>query len=156
MNTERAEKILTLQLDWVRTADSKVPPLFAIDISMLGLLAALVKLLPAWTIPAAVACSIAAIPLLLSLVFLALAMFPRLDGPKESNVFFGGIAKQSEKSFKANFFKASDSDIQDDLLGQAYRNAEIASKKYSNIKLAFILTFCSALPWIAAVYLLYI
>lgn len=156
MNTERAEKILMLQLDWVRTADSKVPPLFAIDIAMLGLLAALVKLLPAWTIPGAVACSVAAISLLLSLFFLALAMFPRLNGPKESNVFFGGIAKQSEKNFKENFLNASDSGIKDDLLGQAYRNAEIASMKYSNVKIAFVFTFCSILPWVAAIYFLYL
>ena len=156
MNTERAEKILAFQLDWVRAADSKVPPLFAIDIAMLGFLAALVKLFPAWTISAAVACSIAAIPLFFSLVCLALAMFPRLDGPKESNVFFGGIAKQSEKSFKASFFSATDPEIQDDLLSQVHRNAEIAAKKYSCIKLAFIFTFCSVLPWIFSVYLLYV
>lgn len=156
MNTERAEKILMLQLDWVRTADSKVPPLFAIDIAMLGLLAALVKLLPAWTIPGAVACSVAAISLLLSLFFLALAMFPRLNGPKESNVFFGGIAKQSEKNFKENFLNASDSGIKDDLLGQAYRNAEIANMKYSNVKIAFVFAFCSILPWVAAIYFLYL
>lgn len=156
MNTERAEKILALQLDWVRTADSKVPPLFAINVAMLGFLAALIKVLPAWTIPAAVACSISAIPILLSLGFLALAMFPRLDGPKESNVFFAGISKQSETKFKEKFFKASDSEVQDDLLGQAYRNAEIAGKKYANVKLAFIFTFSSVLPWVFAVYFLYV
>lgn len=155
MNTERAEKILTLQLDWVRTADSKVPPLFAIDIAMLGFLAGLVKVFSAWTIPAAITCSIAAISISLSLFFLAFAMFPRLGGPRESNVFFGGIAKQSENNFKANFVQASDSEIQDDFLSQAYRNAEIASKKYSNVKLAFIFNFFGVLPWISAVYLLY-
>ena len=156
MSAEREEKILALQLDWVRAADSKVPPLFAIDIAMLGFLAALIKLIPAWTISAAVVCSIAAIPLFLSLIFLAFAMFPRLDGPKESNVFFGGIAKQSEKRFKENFLSAADSEIQDDLLSQAHRNAEIAAKNYSNIKLAFIFTFSSILPWVFSVYLLYV
>ncbi|MBW9263725.1 MAG: hypothetical protein K1564_19360 [Candidatus Thiodiazotropha sp. (ex. Lucinisca nassula)] len=156
MSIERAEKVLTLQLEWVKTADSKVPPLFAIDIAMLGLLAALVKVLPSWTIPAAIACSIATIPLLLSLFSLALAMFPRLDGPKESKVFFGGITKQSEKNFKENFFSDDGSDYRDDILSQAYRNAEIASKKYSNIKFAFIFTFSSAIPWVIAVYLLYV
>lgn len=156
MNTERAEKTLALQLHWVQTADSKVPPLFAIDIAMLGLLAALIKQLPCWTIPAATACAIAIILLVLSLVFLALAMFPRLNGPKESNIFFGGIAKQTENNFKENFFSASDSEVQVDLLAQAYRNAEIAKKKYSNVKTAFIFTFCSVLPWIAAIYLLYL
>lgn len=156
MSTVRAEKILQLQLDWVRAADSKVPPLFAINIAMLGLMAALVKSLPAWTISVAIPCSIAAILIFFSLFFLAFAVFPRLDGPKESNVFFKGIVKQSEKTFKANFSSATDLDIQDDLLNQAYRNAEIADKKYSNIKLAFICTFCSIPLWIFSVFLLYI
>lgn len=156
MNIERYEKILSLQLEWVKTADSKVTPLFAINIAMLGLLSALVKVLPAWTIAAAVSISIAVILLALSMLFLALAMFPRLNGPKESNVFFGGIAKQSEEKFKLNILSDDETEYQNDILSQAYRNAEIASAKYSNIKSAFVFTFASTVPWLAAVYILYI
>lgn len=156
MNIERAEKILQLQLDWVRAADSKVPPLFAINIAMLGLMAALIKSLPIWTISVAIPSSIAAMLLFFSLFFLALAVFPRLDGPKESNIFFKGIVKQSETTFKTNLASATDSIIQDDLLNQAYRNAEIADKKYSNIRLAFIFTFCSIPFWVFSIFFLYI
>lgn len=71
MGIERSEKILKLQLEWVKTADSKVPPLFAINLAMLGLLAPLLKMLLAWTIAAAIFSTIAVILLSLSMIFLA-------------------------------------------------------------------------------------
>ncbi len=156
MKIERSEKILSFQLEWVKTADSKILPLFGVNLAMIGLLATLVKLLPSWTIAAGIFSSIAAILLVLSMLFLVLAMFPRLDGPKESNIFFGGIAKQSEEKYKSNMSSIDDAEYQNDILSQAYRNAEIANSKYSKLKLAFIFTFSSTLPWLAAVYVLYI
>lgn len=156
MGIERSEKILKLQLEWVKTADSKVPPLFAINLAMLGLLAPLLKMLLAWTIAAAIFSTIAVILLSLSMIFLALAIFPRLDGPKDSNVFFAGIAKQSEEKYKLNTLSADEKEYENDILSQAYRNAEIANSKYFNLKLSFLFTFASILPWLAAVYFLYI
>lgn len=156
MGIERSEKILSLQLEWVKTADSKVSPLFAINIAMLGLLAPLLKMLAAWTIAAAIFSTIAVILLALSMLFLALAIFPQLDGPKESNVFFAGIAKQSEEKYKINTLSADEKEYENDILSQAYRNAEIANSKYLNLKLSFLFTFASILPWLAAVYFLYI
>ena len=156
MEIERSEKVLNLQLEWVKTADSKVAPLFALNIAMLGLLAALVKLLPAWTIATAIFSSITVILLAMSMLFLVLTMFPRLIGPKESNIFFGGIAKQSEEKYLLDMSSISDTEYQKDILSQVYRNAEIANSKYANLKLAFIFTFASTIPWLAAVYVLYI
>lgn len=156
MGIERSEKILKLQLEWVKTADSKVPPLFAINLAMLGLLAPLLKILLAWTIAAAIFSTIAVILLSLSMIFLALAIFPRLDGPKDSNVFFAGIAKQSEEKYKLNTLTTDEKEYENDILSQAYRNAEIANSKYFNLKLSFLFTFASILPWLAAVYFLYI
>ena len=92
MDINRSEKVLSLQLEWVKTADSKVAPLFAINAAMLGLLVALIKLLPAWTIATAIFSSITVILLAVVILFLALTMFPRLIGPKESNIFFDVIS----------------------------------------------------------------
>lgn len=156
MEIERTEKILNLQLEWVKAADAKVAPLFAINIAMLGLLAVLIKLLSSWTIAAAIFSSITTILLVLSMIFLALAMFPRLGGPKESNIFFGGIVKQAEEKYKISVASINDIEYQNDILSQVYRNAEIANTKYANLKLAFISTFASTLPWLIAVYILYI
>ena len=156
MEIERLERILSLQLEWVKTADSKVTPLFAINIVMLGLLATLIKVLEEWTIPGAIFSSIAVVSLSLSMLFLALTMFPRLDGPKESNIFFGGIAQQEEKKFISDMLLGDKVKYKNDILSQAYRNAEIAKIKYSNLKLAFIFTFASTIPWLAAIYILYL
>lgn len=155
MEIDRFEKILSLQLEWVRAADSKVAPLFAINIAMLGLLTALIKLLPVWTIAAAVLSSITTILLVMSMFFLALTMFPRLIGPKDSNIFFGGISKQSEEKYLLDISSISDDEFQKDILRQVYRNAEIANAKYANLRLAFIFTFVSTIPWLIAVYVLY-
>ena len=156
MEIERAERVLFLQLEWIKTADSKVPPLFAINIAMLGIMAALIKTITTWTIATAIASSISTLLLLLSMSSLALCMFPRLDGPKGSSIFFGGIAKQVEVKFKEGFSSQSDANYLDDTLSQAYKNAVIASEKYWFVKLAFIFTFSSIPVWIISVYLLYI
>lgn len=156
MPTERAEKILSLQLEWVKAADSKVPPLFAINIAMLGVMAALIKLIKSWTIPTAIVTAICTITLLLSVGCLVLTMFPRLGGPKGSNIFFGGISKKAEDKFITEVTNLSDSEYQNEVLIQAYRNAEIAVVKYEFIKLAFIFTFAGAPIWLFSIYLLYV
>ncbi len=156
METDRSEKILSLQLEWVRTADSKVTPLFAINIAMLGFLAALIKSLPAWTISPAIFSSITVILLVVSMLFLALTMFPRLIGPKDSSISFGGISKQSEDKYLSEMSSMTDDEFQKDILRQVYRNAEIANSKYANLRLAFIFTFVSIIPWLGSVYALYV
>ena len=40
---DRIESNLQRQSVWIKTADSKVPPLYAINVAMLGLLATLIK-----------------------------------------------------------------------------------------------------------------
>ena len=156
MDINRSEKVLSLQLEWVKTADSKVAPLFAINAAMLGLLVALIKLLPAWTIATAIFSSITVILLAVVILFLALTMFPRLIGPKESNIFFGGISKKSEERYLLDMSSISEAEFQEDILKQVYRNAEIANSKYAHLRLAFIFTFVSFIPWLAAIYVLYI
>lgn len=155
MTIERAEKVLSFQLEWIKTADAKVPPLFAINISMLGIMAALSKSLSTWSVFTAVVSSISSVALLLSMGCLALTMFPRLNGPKGSSIFFGGISKQAEVKFKESFNSQSDEAYLDDVLNQAYRNAEIATDKYGHIKLAFIFTFSSIPVWLISIYSLH-
>ncbi len=156
MNIEKSHHILALQLEWVRTADSKVPPIFAINLAMLGIVIALIKGLSSWTISQAVITSLCLIPLICSIVFLALSMFPRLKGPKGSNIYFGGITKKQEEKFIDDIINISDEDHKKDILSQAYRNAEIAEDKYRYLKLAFIATFISVPFWLFSIYLLYI
>ncbi len=156
MSIERAEKILLFQLEWVKTADAKVPPIFAINIAMLGVIIALMKTLSNWTIATAIFVALCLIPLVISMVFLVLAMFPRMSGPKGSNVFFGGITKKTEATYLKEMINLSDENYESDLLGQAYRNAEIAETKYFNVKYAFVSSFISVPFWFISIYFLYV
>ncbi|MGM1051828.1 MAG: Pycsar system effector family protein [Pseudomonadota bacterium] len=155
MPHERLFKILSLQLDWIRNADAKVSPIFAIDVAMLGVSAALAKTITSWTIWAAVAGAISSLLLLSSILMLAFVSFPRIEGPKGSNIFFGGIAQQDLTKFADNLANSTDEDSQRDFANQIHRNAEIASSKYSFLKLAFILMFLGMPVWLVSVFFLY-
>lgn len=150
------EKILLFQLEWIKNADSKVPALFAIDIAMIGLIVALIKSLPAWTIPTAIFAFLTLMPLVLSISFLAFSMFPRLSGPKRSIIYFGGITQRSAEGYLKEIRKLSEEKFETDLIRQAYRNAEIAESKFRFVKYSFIATFISVPFWGVSIYLLYI
>lgn len=156
MSINNSQNILNLQLEWVRTADSKIPPIFAINLAMLGLNIVLIKALSEWTIPQAIVTSLSLIPLTLSIAFLALSMFPRQTGPKGSIIYFGGITKKQEDRFINEVLSINDDDYEKDILSQAYRNAEIADAKYKFIKFAFISSFISTPFWLFSIYLLYV
>ncbi len=156
MSTEKAEKILSLQLEWVKAADAKVPPILAINIAMLGVIVALMKALTSWAIATAIFTALCLIPLVLSIGCLALAVFPRLSGTKGSNVFFGGITKKAKATYLEDVKNLSDDNYENDLLGQVYRNAEIAETKYVYVKSAFVSSFISIPFWLVSIYLLYV
>lgn len=156
MSQERADKLLALQLEWIKSADTKVSPIFAINIAMLGTLTTLVKPVVVWTFWSASTFALCAGLLLISIGYLASCIFPRLSGPKQSNVFFVGIANQKQNDFKDNFNKLSQDNYLDDTLNQIHRNAEIAKGKYADVKSAFKCTFVSVPLWLVSIYLLFV
>lgn len=155
MKIDRAEKILQLQLDWVKTADAKVPPLFAINVSMLGVLSALAKAATSWTVVSGIFVVICASLLIYSIGNMAFTMFPSLQSPNKSNLYFGGIVKQSNENFHEKVKPLSDDEYLDDLINQAYRNAEIAKSKYGYVKKSSIYLLLSFPTWVLSIYLIY-
>lgn len=155
MPLERLFSILSLQIDWIRNADAKVSPIFAIDVAMLGVSAALAKSISSWTIWAAVTGTVSTLLLLASILMLAFVSFPRTDGPKGSNIFFGGIAQQDLTKFADGLANTTAEDSQRDIATQIHRNAEIASTKYGFLKWAFILMFLGMPVWLISVFFLY-
>lgn len=155
MNIEQAEKVLNRQLEWIKTADSKVAPLFAIDIAMLGVLSSLIASYSSWdkwTIGLTVF-SVAIIGL--SIIFLALVVFPQTDGPKGSYIFFGDIAERNEADYISSFKTLSDDELIQDFISQAHRNAEIVSQKYKYIKYAFKCSFNGLPFWLITILCIY-
>ena len=151
-----ADKLLSLQLKWVAAADAKVSPVFAIDTAMLGALAALVPSASQWTIGAGITATIATLALVGSILCLAQATFPRLDGPEGSILFFGSITSMSESDYINRMLSCSDEELMKDIRRQIYRNAQIASEKFKFVKWAMVFSFISLPFWLIALWLIYI
>ena len=150
-----ANETLSKQLTWIAAADSKVPPVFAISTAMLGVIVALISALELWTIGKAISCALTTIPLVGSIVSLALATFPRLKGPKGSLIYFGGIVTKSADAYVQEMLNATNENLEKDVLLQAHRNAEIAQEKYNCVKWAMVQVFVSFPFWLLSIFLLY-
>jgi hypothetical protein len=147
--------VLERNLMWVAAADSKVGPVLALDTAMLGVLAALAPSPSSWDIVQAGTGGVAVVLLLASTACVAFAVFPRLEGPKGSRIFFGGIAAQGRADYVKSMLAAQPGELLEDIAHQCHRNAEIARSKYYNLRWSMILLFASILPWLIAVALLY-
>lgn len=150
------EKNLARQLAWIAVADSKISFVFAIDMALLGVLAALSpKQAADWTVATAVFGALAAVACGASLALLSVASFPRTRGPKGSLLFFGGISKRDSSQFKESACELTTEAYLDDLCAQCHRNAEIAESKFAWVQRALLALYLSIAPWAVAVYLLY-
>jgi len=149
------DRILTKNIAWISGADTKGTLLFAVDSAMLAVLAALVPPVRDWTIPAAIVSSLATIALASSVVMIVVSMFPRLHGPRNSLVYFGGIASHDVEQYVQKVLHGVTADLLADFARQCHRNAEIANDKYRHIKWAVIGAVLALPAWLFAVWFLY-
>lgn len=150
----RQEKILARLLEWVRAADTRFPPLAAMNTAMIGIFAALAPGVSKWTLELIGSASIVAFLLGISLICLYLAMFPRTKGPKHSVIYIEGIRSRTSESYHATINELTETDYLADLIEQSHRNAEIAHVKFTYVRFAMIAWFFSILPWSFTLYLL--
>ncbi len=150
-----AQKNLERLLNWIRAADSKIAPVLAIDTAMAGILATLFTKVTEHTWYTMLLFLAVAVLLGLSILFLAFAAFPRTEGPKGSILYFGGIVTFSRKAYTDTTRNLKTEDYFEDLSAQCHRNAEIANIKYIWVCRAMKMLFCSILPWLVAVCILY-
>ena len=94
-------------------------------------------------------------PLFLALVIIAssfstlyMAAYPSLSGGSGSLFYFNEIGRMTERRYVDQFLAASEEDLENDLLGQIWRNSQILREKYAFVKRAFQLTLISMLPLI--------
>lgn len=152
---EVVDKALTRNLNWIAAADGKIPPVFAINIAMMGVIAALIPPAGEWTVVMAIISFLAAAALITSSICLSVASFPRLHGPKGSIVYFGGVITKKESDYIKSISIGITEELIEEIARQAYRNAEIAAAKYSAVRWATILLFGSIPFWLMAVAVLY-
>jgi len=150
------EKILELQLGWVRAADTRLSLVIPLATAMLTALAALSPMPTEWTACTAIIFALTSIFLILSIVFSSLAFFPRTEGPEGSYVFFGGIASRKREEYLKVISELTEEDYISDLSSQCHRNAEIAGIKYGWAQKAIASLLVAILPWLFTVYSLYI
>lgn len=152
--TQVAQWILDKQLEWISAADAKVAVIIAIDTAMFASLAtayanAKIQIPCSFTMLAiTVACIIVAI------FCAAMSLFPRIDGPKESLIFFGPISEKSRSEYVASLNEVSLEKIYSDISSQIHRNAEIANAKHRWVKNSMEWSFIALIPWAIAIYIL--
>jgi hypothetical protein len=148
-------KILDRNLYWIGAADTKATLLFAIMSAMLAVLVALVPCKNQWTFISTICFSISALILLAGIAFIIFASFPRLKGPRNSLVYFGGIASHDENHYIQKVIVGLTDEFLIDLAKQCHRNAEIAKSKYECIRYANISLFASLVFWLISIAILY-
>lgn len=142
--------ILERQIGWIVSADVKVGAVVAIQTAMAGVLAAAFSSSnnrSEWAIlstVAAFACAIGAF------VCASFALFPRVDGPSKSLLFFGRICSLSRSDYINEIRSATEAQILEDCAAQIHRNAEIASEKHRWVQAGMIWSFLAAPPWVIA------
>ncbi len=80
---------------------------------------------------------------------------PRTDGPRDSLLYFRGIASRSSEEFERAARTRTQNDYFRDLSKQCHRNAEIADVKFEWLRRAMLLLFLGLVPWLAAVFALF-
>ena len=83
----------------------------------------------------------------ISYFFVYKSSFPSLEGGHASLIYFGEIAKLREQEFVKSFREQSGDALVDDMLSQVWRNSQILAQKFNAIKVAFVVTGLSLLPW---------
>lgn len=149
------EAELARLIDWVKAAESRLAIVLPLSTAMLGALAVLVPPFAMWTAISAISASFAAALLALSIVFAALATFPRTGGPKGSLLYFGGVVQKDLAQYRAAIQDLNEEAYVGDLTDQCHRNAQIAERKYTWIQWSMAAMFLASLPWALALLLLY-
>ena len=90
-------------------------------------------------------------PLTVSFWHLWWGYFPDLRGGSDSLIYFGRIANMSESHFLGACSKRGESEFENDILGQCWRNAKILSLKFQSLKYSYRATAVAIAPWMTLI-----
>jgi hypothetical protein len=151
---ESSNKQLDRVLGFFPRVDAKASVVLAVDTGMVAFLAAKMPPLRILIWPDIAIAAAAFLLLGASFWHLYKGAFPKLEGGAESLVYFREIAKRREAPFIEAFSKQTPADHARDLLGQTWRNAQILTTKYDQVRLAFIFLALAVPAWVASLILL--
>jgi hypothetical protein len=152
---EKLRWLLERQLAWIAAADSKLAVVGTLPLAMLGL--SLVNLRPQLAKISWIDLPLLGSTILLSisLICVVAALIPRLNGPEQSNIYFGKISEQGGEAFKSSVLSESIEDFQRDLVDQIFINAKIAHVKHKNVSRAIVYLVFAGPLWLLSIALGY-
>jgi len=151
MNDQRRSDLASQQLERVLgffpRVEAKISTLFAVNAGMMGVLAVNAKLadLAYWHMGGAYLLTLAC--LAASFLCLYWASHPNLDGGDGSLIYFKSIGERREAKYIEEVNDLTEARWQEDLLGQIWRNSQILTEKYKNVRRASFFTAVALLPW---------
>ena len=149
---------LTRVIRFTRSADAKAGPVLALQLALLGTMAARFEKLRTiiftdqWDIEriALFVLIVLYIVLVASVVVLAARVYiPINPRTGKSLIFFEDIATMGYETFCVKVKRMTEEEIEDQLLDQIHRISKIASVKMSRVRTAFLLSVPSIIFWIA-------
>lgn len=146
---EKARDLLELILGFFERADAKGNTVLGVGLGMVAFQAINTPAVAHWSLPLLLTLIPYAL-LAISLWHVYKSSFPRLDGGYDSVIYFREIAKRRESQFIEAFSKQSEESYTKDLLGQAWRNAEILRLKFDHLRHAHIFITGAIFPWLAS------
>ncbi len=158
---EEKDKVQYLQdnlsrvLGLISSADSKASTIVAIDTAMLGALVVLIPSPRLWT-TSLLCCSVPPSALLiLSILFLSFSTIPRTSGPGNSLLFFGAITRHTLEGYGNAVHMMTESEYVEDLIGQCYRNSQIAWQKHLWTRRSMVALYAAIPVWLIALFSFY-
>lgn len=90
-------------------------------------------------------CTMTIVSFIIGMYKLIRVLFPDIATAKESNIFFGSIAKnKSYKEYKEKLENLSKEDYLKDITSQIYINSKICTNKFKNFKYGILFSGCGA------------
>jgi hypothetical protein len=146
-NLKDARDQLTLVLSFFPRVDGKLSTLLAVDTGMLAALSASVPSLLKVSAWMALGPVITTVLIVASYIYLYKGAFPYVKGGQGSVIYIAEIAKRTEAGFIEEYCKRTPEALRRDILAQIWRNSEILTAKYRCLKVSFVCTALSAIPW---------
>lgn len=149
-NNERlniASKQLDRVLSFFARVEAKASFIFAVNSTLLALIALNFHKedFSRWYIVGPAALSVLLVGI--SLIFVYRCTFPSLKGGSNSLIYFREIAKRREAEYVEQFSDIDEDALARDFIAQTWRNSEILTAKYDSMKIAFIMSALSLIPW---------
>ena len=141
------ENNLERQIGWVRASESRLSLVLPLSTVLFGVIAAKLDQIPDGFTMVLGASWISLALVSLSIIFAAISTFPRTNGPSDSIVFFGSMARESYVAYLDKIENIDGESYRADLIRQIHRNSEIAANRYQWIKYSMVALLSSFPFW---------